>query len=63
MNNEDYLSIINNKLTKRELFAAMAMQGMLAADNTQSIDVEIIASWSVEHADGLIKAINKPSGD
>lgn len=55
--------IAGGVLTKREIFAAMAMQGMLSADNTHSINVEYVSSCSVLHADSLIKAINKPSGD
>lgn len=54
-------------LTKREMFAAMAMQGMLA--NTlvsQSIDMTapsrfytILSAASVMQADALIEALNK----
>ena len=51
-------------LTKREYFAAMAMQGMLA--NPQIVMgahpdriMEIISIASVEHADDLIRELNK----
>lgn len=45
-------------LTRRELFAVMAMQGLLAHPHHPSFDTEIaIAKWSVEQADALIKAL------
>lgn len=45
-------------LTKRELFTAMAMQGMLAggADKHQAI---MNASYAVQAADALIEELNK----
>lgn len=48
-------------LTKREYFAALAMQGMLSAgDGDFSFDHHIrIAKLSVAHADTLIDALNK----
>jgi len=56
-------------LTKREYFAAMAMQGMLSgdhqsdaiADQVDSIDefYNKIAELSTEYADALIKELNK----
>ena len=48
-------------LTKREYFAALAMQGMLSAgDGDFSFDHHIrIAKLSVAHADTLIEALNK----
>ena len=39
-------------LTKREYFAAMAMQGY-----TGQLDIESTAKWSVEMADALLKAL------
>lgn len=49
-------------LTKREQFAAMAMQGMLSgmvdAHGHGSIDNEVVAKYSVNLADALIKALN-----
>lgn len=44
-------------LTKREYFAALALQGMLAYDRTRSADA--IARWSVEAADALINELNR----
>jgi len=49
----------NHGLTKREYFAAMAMQGMLASANNTLFDYETIATHSVKHADALINALNK----
>ncbi len=45
-------------LTKRELFAAMAMQGA-AADPTSTASTERIATWSVSMADALLKELEK----
>ena len=52
-------------LTKRELFAAMAMQGMAAnpADNyLAEVDgkiVNVTSKYAVEYADALITELNK----
>jgi NTP pyrophosphatase (non-canonical NTP hydrolase) len=50
-------------LTKREYFAAMAMQGMLSNNNDGNNDwsYEIIGKHSVLAADALIKALNQQS--
>jgi hypothetical protein len=45
-------------LTKREYFAAMAMQGILASDGRWSIDKEV-ALFAVHQADHLIEELNK----
>jgi len=42
-------------LTKREYFAAMAMQGMVTLD----LEDETIARLAVDQADELIKQLNK----
>ena len=44
-------------LTKREYFAAMAMQGMLTYHRTKS--EADLARWAVDQADALIKALNE----
>jgi hypothetical protein len=44
-------------LTKREYFAAMAMQGYCEFQNASE---EVIAGWSVRMADALIAELNKP---
>jgi hypothetical protein len=48
-------------LTKREYFAAVAMQGMLANPVPQLVaaDYETMASYSVKQADALIKELSK----
>lgn len=45
-------------LTKREYFAAMAMQGMLSTGTANFYD-EKISEWAVKQADFLIKALNE----
>lgn len=47
-----------NGLTKRELFAAMAMQGMLA-NGVDRHDAHTNAIYAVQHADALINELNK----
>lgn len=47
-------------LTKREYFAAMAMQGLWQSTTDQCYeDYERIAEMSVKQADALIEALNK----
>ena len=50
-------------LTKREHFAAMAMQGYLAnsliIDSCTNVSVDYIASSSIEFADALLKELAK----
>ena len=50
-------------LTKRELFAGMAMQGFcsLSPDDCEALNLtpENVANMSVAHADALIKALEK----
>ena len=53
-----------NGLTKRELFAAMAMQGQLASSNSRASqeawnNSAMCAEWAVEQADALLKALDK----
>ncbi len=43
-------------LTKREYFAAMAMQGMIASGK---INIDHIPNLSVFYSDALIEALNK----
>lgn len=44
-------------LTKREIFAAMAMQGLLAGGSERRFDVD--ANMAVQQADALIKELKK----
>lgn len=45
-------------LTKREYFAALAMQGLLAKE---TMDLRNAAQFAVQAADFLIEELNKPS--
>lgn len=49
----------NGGLTKREHFAAMALQGLLANSNSQG-GVDDYARGAVNFADALIEELNKP---
>ena len=44
-------------LTKRELIAAMAMQGLLADPNVR-LKPDAMSKWAVDQADALIKRLN-----
>ena len=49
-------------LTKREYFAAMAMQGCLSnIDNAPITDFKSAAKYCVNMADALINALNEPN--
>lgn len=48
-----------NGLSKREYFAAMAMQGMIAGSQGLDISPQEFAQSSVELADALIVELNK----
>jgi hypothetical protein len=46
-------------LTKRELIAAMAMQGLLANSNlVNGSTTSLIADWALDHADALIERLS-----
>ena len=47
-----------NGLTKRELFAAMAMQGMLAGDDGSSA-AKYVAEEALKQADALLAALER----
>jgi len=47
-------------LTKREYFAAMAMQGILANTSEEFINSSAIANVAVRCADALLLALSKP---
>jgi hypothetical protein len=54
--------LLGSGLTKREYFATMAMQGILASDGRNGMlnfDAENISNWSVIQADSLIQELNK----
>lgn len=46
-------------LTKREYFAACALQGILAEDVRGDVGYTILAEDAVRHADALIAALNE----
>lgn len=54
-----YTNVVNKGLTKRELFAAMAMQGMLA-DPESSTNPNTVACLAIDCADCLIKQLSEP---
>jgi len=48
-------------LTKREYFAAMAMQGVMTGPDYKHVDsASKVAEWAVAQADALINELNKP---
>jgi hypothetical protein len=51
------LNTLNNGLTKREYFTAMAMQGFLA-NTSGTLSPEFVAKHSVAYADALINYLN-----
>ena len=52
------LSMIEYGLIKRELFAAMALQGLLANPSIDGTHQDI-ANDAVDYADALLKALNQ----
>ncbi len=44
-------------LTKRELIAAMAMQGILSGDSAMATDPDNAAYHAMQHADALLKRL------
>ncbi|NJN89438.1 MAG: hypothetical protein HC840_13070 [Leptolyngbyaceae cyanobacterium RM2_2_4] len=55
---DEHLVDCSDGLTKREYFAAMAMQGLLARD-VAGIGAEANAKAAVEQADALINWLNR----
>lgn len=54
------MDIINfTSLTKREYFAVMAMQGIIANKDGLDIKIERIVESAVDTADALIEELNK----
>jgi len=50
-------------LTKREYFAGLAMQGMMANQNLTSTENDTIAKWSVDMADALLAELEKTKSE
>jgi hypothetical protein len=55
----DYGYIINAGLTKREYFAVMALQGIIANKDGLDIEIERIVESAVDVADALIEELSK----
>ena len=59
----DHGEVLASGLTKRELFAVMAMQGLLAQESENwnfGGDITLMATSAVKHADALIAALSPP---
>jgi hypothetical protein len=56
---KDGSEIVNMGLTKREYFAAMAMQGIFSDRPFSEFEFSKLAKWSVQQADALIEELNK----
>lgn len=56
---QDVYVEIQPGLTKREYFAAIAMQGIMASDTSHEVLNPNAASWAVDLADALIEALNR----
>ncbi len=58
---EGHFEFVDEVLSKREEFASMAMQGLLASGKWTSTDIEnsTVAETAIAAADTLIKAIEK----
>jgi hypothetical protein len=52
-------SLSESMPSKREIFAAMAMQGMLANNSIALLNYDIVAERSLKAADALIAELNK----
>ena len=52
-------ALASESITKRELFAAMAMQGLLANERGWGGSENGIARYSIAHADALISELSK----
>ena len=47
------------EMTKRECFAAMAMQGLLANPDFSTLNIENLIVLAIEHSDELLKQLEK----
>lgn len=56
---DNHLRLRLTGLTKREYFAAMAFQGLLAGDMDKAVSVEEMGIFAVGCADALIAALNE----
>lgn len=61
---EDQIKRVKYGLTKREYFAAMAMQGLLAGSyDSMAMGCKSVAEGAVSHADALIAELNNATGE
>jgi hypothetical protein len=51
-------TFVSTGLTKREYFAAMAMQAIISSPQGHEYGYEETADYAIEHADALITALN-----
>jgi hypothetical protein len=50
---------VQDGLTKREYFAAMAMQGILSTEQGYYLEYDKLATFAIAQADALIAELNK----
>lgn len=55
----DLVQTITSGLTKREHFAGLAMQGLLANDNDGGLSASHSAMYAVEYADALLAVLEE----
>ncbi len=55
------MPMLSRGLTKREAFAALAMQGFCAAPEFASTDVDGLAEAAVRQADALLAELEQPN--
>ncbi len=58
-----YTEWVDHGLTKRELFAAMAMQGLLACHTTVDLSLGTMVEYCVLDADALLAELAKENDD
>lgn len=50
---------LNPGITKREYFAAMALQGLIASDKQASANINTAAEYAIKFADELLKQLGE----
>lgn len=58
--NPDNFAPSSSGLTKREFFAAMAMQSLITLPNLQEFGADEIAMTAIKYADALIRELEEP---
>jgi hypothetical protein len=54
---------VHEGLTKRELFAAMVLQGLSANPECNNVAIKTLVESAVEQADAFIEALNNKEGE